>query len=166
MKSRQNLSLPITTYHFAHFIAEDRGVVRAETNLDRFDTTCLTWRHPRLSRERLSQLLFRCYREFFSSRHALHNLRNQRVRVGRRRIPEMMGNLAMSMFVRYCTWRRTHPMSGGMRRVRLDRAADYLSLRKKAYGFELAPLPRSMQLPVQESQLVHPEASQVSGHLS
>jgi hypothetical protein len=66
----------------------------------------------------------------------------------------MMGNLAMSCFVRYCAWRKMHPMSGGIVRVRLDRAADYLSLRKRTFGFELAPLPRNMQLPAAESQLV------------
>ena len=48
-----------------------------ETNLDRFDTTCLTWRHPSLSRERLSKLLFLCYRRFLSLRHALHNIKDE-----------------------------------------------------------------------------------------
>ncbi len=37
-----------------------------ERNLDRFDTSCLTWRHPEFSPERLSKLLFECYRDFFS----------------------------------------------------------------------------------------------------
>ncbi len=31
-----------------------------EKNLDRFDTTCLTWRHSSLSSRRLSELLFAC----------------------------------------------------------------------------------------------------------
>ena len=43
-------------------------------------------------------------------------------------------------------------MSGGVRRVRLDRVDDYLSLRKSAFGFEQAPLPRSLQLSADESQ--------------
>ena len=52
----------------------------------------------------------------------------------------------MSLFSRYCAWRQTHPMSGGIMRVRRDRVKDYLSLRKQACGFELAPLPRSLRL--------------------
>lgn len=48
-----------------------------EKNLDRFDTTCLTWRHPSLSRTRLSELLFECYRKFHSCRHALRNFKEQ-----------------------------------------------------------------------------------------
>jgi hypothetical protein len=44
-------------------------------------------------------------------------------------------------------------MSGGVRRVRLDRVNDFLSRRKEAYGFELAPLPLSLQLPTAERLL-------------
>src|SRR5207302_1813562 len=40
------------------------GVI-AERNLDRFDTTCLTWRHPHFTREKLESLLYRSYREFY-----------------------------------------------------------------------------------------------------
>jgi hypothetical protein len=61
-----------------------------------------------------------------------------------------MGTLAMSVFVRYCAWRRAHPMSGGVMRVRLDRASDFLSLRRRTFGFDLAPLPQSLQLPAAE----------------
>jgi hypothetical protein len=59
---------------------------------------------------------------------------------------ESVGITAMSLFNRYCAWRRTHPMSGGVMRVLRDRVDDYLSLRKEAYGFELVPLPRSLRL--------------------
>jgi hypothetical protein len=59
----------------------------------------------------------------------------------------------MSLFSRYCAWRQTHPMSGGVRRVRLDRVHDYLALRQQTFGFSLAPLPRSLQLPATESLL-------------
>ncbi len=51
------------TEQYDDFVAE--GLV-TENNLDRFDTTCLTWRHPHFSREQLAGLLFRCYRKFFS----------------------------------------------------------------------------------------------------
>lgn len=124
-----------------------------ETNLDRFDTTCLTWRHPSLSRERLSELLFQCYRRFFSARHTLQNVRTELHFPVQAKLKRAMGNLAMSFFNRYCAWRSMHPMSGGIRRVRLDGTSDFLSLRKATYGFELAPLPKSLQLPSSESQL-------------
>ena len=114
------------------------------------DTTCLTWRHPSLSRERLSELLFECYRKFFSLRHALRNAKSElRIR-SRGLLTKSAANMAMSLFSRYCTWRRTHPMSGGIQRVRLDAVDDFLSLRRDAFGFELAPLPQSLQLPSAE----------------
>jgi hypothetical protein len=132
------------------FMAE--GLIE-ENNLDRFDTSCLTWRHPSLSRQRLSELLFECYRRFNSWRHALGNAKDElSFRLGGK-MARSAGSLAMSLFTRYCAWRRTHPMSGGVRRVRLDSVADFLPLRQEAFGFELAPLPQSLQLPAAESRL-------------
>ena len=43
------------TEQYDDFLAE--GLI-TEKNLDRFDTTCLTWRHPHFSREQLAELLF------------------------------------------------------------------------------------------------------------
>ena len=137
------------TEQYDDFMAE--GLV-TEDNLDRFDTTCLTWRHPNFSREQLAGLLFRCYRKFYSSGHAVRNL----MHLGRRRnrvIVEAVGITAMSLFNQYCAWRRTHPMSGGVVRVRRDRVDDYLALRKEVFGFELVPLPRSLQLVAADSLL-------------
>jgi len=122
-----------------------------EKNLDRFDTTCLTWRHPCLSRERLSELLFECYRKFFSLRHALRNVKHEVSFGSRGVLARSAGNMAMSLFGRYCAWRRMHPMSGGITGVRLDRVNDFLSLRKETFGIESAPLPRSLALPAAES---------------
>jgi hypothetical protein len=59
----------------------------------------------------------------------------------------------MSLFSRYCALRRTHPMSGGIARVRLDRVKDFIRLRKETFGFELAPLPRSLQLSNADTRL-------------
>ena len=137
------------TEQYDDFLA--RGLI-AETNLDRFDTTCLTWRHPSLSRERLSDLLFQCYRRFYSASHTFQNVRTELGFGGRGKLTRAAGNLAMSQFNRYCAWRRIHPMSGGIRRVRLDSVADYQSFRTATYGFEQAPLPQSLQLPAAESQ--------------
>jgi hypothetical protein len=130
------------TEQYDEFVAQ--GLV-TEDNLDLFDTTCLTWRHPHFSRERLAGLLFRCYRQFFSTGHAVRNLRH----LGWPRsgvLAESVGITAMSLFTRYCAWRRTHPMSGGVMRVRRDRVDDLLALRQDAFGFERVPLPRSLPL--------------------
>jgi len=131
------------TEQYDDFLAQ--GLI-TEMNLDRFDTTCLTWRHPSLSHEQLSKLLFECYRKFFSWRHMLDNFRTDYFRSGRASLTDAMGSMAMSMFVRYSAWQRTHPMSGGVARVRRDVVNDYLPLRKETFGFELIPLPKSLQL--------------------
>lgn len=138
------------TEQYDDFLAE--GLI-TEMNLDRFDTTCLTWRHPCLSRERLSELLFDCYRKFFSLRHALRNTKDEVSFRSRGLLARSAANMAMSLFTRLCAARRTHPMSGGVRRVRLDSVKDYLPLRRRTFGFTQAPLPRSLQLPASESQL-------------
>ncbi len=131
-----------------------------ELNLDRFDTTCLTWRHPCLSAQQLSGLLFECYRKFYSLRHTLQNARNFRTRSGDRRWADQMGAMSMSLFVRYCAWQRRHPMSGGVRRVRRDCSDDYRSLRKSTFDFDLVPLPKSLKIPVEQTkQIALPEST-------
>jgi Radical SAM superfamily len=135
------------TEQYDEFMAE--GLV-TEDNLDRFDTTCLTWRHPCFSPEQLAGLLFRCYRKFFSSGHSVRNLMNLSWRRSGL-LAESAGITAMSLFNRYCAWRQVHPMSGGVMCVRRDRVDDFLPLRKDAFGFELAPLPRSLQLSAADS---------------
>ena len=137
------------TEQYNDFLAQ--GLV-TEKNLDRFDTTCLTWRHPNLSREQLAGLLYRCYREFYSWGHAA---RTAAALWLHRRRPwvESAEGLATSVFNRYCAWRRMHPMSGGVARVWLDGVKDFLSLRKETFGFELAPLPRSLQLSAADKRL-------------
>ncbi len=123
-----------------------------ERNLDRFDTTCLTWRHPNLSAEQLQTLLFSCYRQFFSTAHLVQNMRDLNYRnidVFR----QMLRTVAMTAFNRYSAWARMHPMSGGVRRAKLDRASDFRALRQDAYGFDLAPLPQSLQLHAEETTI-------------
>ncbi len=129
---------------------QERGLI-TEPNLDRFDTTCLTWRHPNLSSTRLSGMLYECYRRFTSVTHTWKNIRRRSPHHGRGTLMETIGSVAMSAFVRYCAWRRTHPMSGGILRVRRDRVSDYASLRRRCFGFELAPLPSSLRVPDEKS---------------
>lgn len=127
-----------------------------ERNLDRFDTTCLTWRHPNLTRQRLSELLFDCYRQFFSFEHTLQIVMSETRNRKRRLVGGSVGGIAMSIFNRYCAWRKMHPMSGGIGRVRLDSTDNYLRLRQRTFGFALAPLPKSIELP--EAELAHQPA--------
>jgi hypothetical protein len=134
------------TEQYDDFLA---GGLISETNLDRFDTTSLTWRHPNLSSVQLQDLLYSCYRKLFSGRHFLQNMRdfNYRQPSALRHALEQVG---MTVFNRYSAWKRTHPMSGGVGRVRLDRACDFGALRRDVYGFDLAPLPKSLQLQGEE----------------
>jgi hypothetical protein len=138
------------TEQYDDFMA--KGLV-TERNLDRFDTTCLTWRHPSFSPGQMSGLLFACYRRFYSLRHSLRNLWAPGRRAGWGILGEKVGNVAMALFSRYCAWRWTHPMSGGVGRVRLDCADDFLPLRKGTFGFDLAPLPRSLELSAADARL-------------
>ena len=137
------------TEQYNDFLAE--GLI-IEQNLDRFDTTCLTWRHPCFSRERFSESLFECFRKFFSLRHALQNVRDEMTLGIQRLLARSAGSMAMSLFNRFCAWRQTHPMSGGIMRILRDRATDLIALRKATFGIELAPLPRSLQLSAAKSQ--------------
>jgi len=131
------------TEQYDDFLEE--GLI-VEPNLDRFDTTSLTWRHPNLSHARLSRLLYECYSQFNSLGHSLKNIRNKNRKNGRGGFKEKLGSLAMSTFIRYCAWRQTHPMSGGVIRAKVDHVRNYMEFRKRVFGVDLAPLPKSLQL--------------------
>jgi hypothetical protein len=126
-----------------------RGLL-TERNLDRFDTTCLTWRHPQLTDEQLRDLLFRVYREFYSGPHVVTKLLR-----ARRRHVALLHGLAIWWFGRFAGRRRLHPMAGGIGRVRLDGVADYLPLRRKVFGFDLAPLPKNLALSPADAMINH-----------
>ncbi len=118
-----------------------------EENLDRFDGTSATWRHPNLPGERLADLLFASYRAFYTWRD-----------VGRRMARFVRGprdyRTGETLFAigghavqaRLAARRREHPMAGGIGRVRLDREDDYADLRRLVFGFSRAELPRSLAL--------------------
>ncbi len=108
-----------------------QGVI-TEPNLDRFDTTCSVWRHPSLSGERLEELLYHCYVDYY--RHLMQNHR------GEDRFPEF------TVFCRYVASMGIHPMAGGAGRIELDHLDSYLPLRRETFGFEHAPLPDSLPL--------------------
>lgn len=113
-----------------------------ETNLDRFDATTTTWRHPQISAPELEALLFECYRKFFTAgkimSSTLSTIRPKYLLAG------FLPGFGLPLFSRFSAGRRVHPMSGGVGRVRLDAAADYADFRKTRYGIDRAPLPVSL----------------------
>jgi hypothetical protein len=112
--------------------------------MDRYDATSTTFIHDRLAPEELYELLFECYRKFFTA--------GRTARVGARNIwrkhflNDFIPHVAFPLFSRYSAWRKTHPMSGGVGRVRLDWAADYAAFRRARYGVDIAPLPMNLEL--------------------
>jgi len=129
------------TEQYADFL--NRGLI-IEPNLDRFDTTCLTWRHPNLSCEELQYALFDCYRQFYTLRHAIAQTPYLPLDAGPLfETAEMIGAVA---FNRLWAANRIHPMSGGVGRLKIDNARELKDLRMRTYGFEHAPLPRNLDL--------------------
>ncbi len=132
------------TDQYADFRA--RGWI-TEENLDRFDGSSVTWRHPHLGSERWSELLFRCYREFYGVAGVAGRLR--RVLGGRwdhRTRGELFAVAGAAVQARLAVRARAHPMAGGIGRVRRDRAADYALLRRRTWGLDRVPLPDNLEL--------------------
>jgi Radical SAM superfamily len=125
-----------------------------ELNLDRFDGTTVTWRHPRLPAARLTELLFACYRGFYAwpgvARRTLRFARGSRdFRTGE----TLYAVAGSALQARIAVRNRAHPMAGGTWPVRVDRAEDYRHLRRQVFGLELAPLPRSLALSHADEEL-------------
>ena len=132
------------TEHYDELLAA--GLV-TERNLDRFDATCPTWRHPNLGDAELSALLARAYREFYALPDAA--AKSLRWAWRKRRSRNVLLKIAVaaySLVSRYAVARGMHPMAGGIGRVARDGAEDHAALRRRAYGFALAPLPQSLPL--------------------
>lgn len=110
-----------------------------EINLDRFDGSCATWTHPRLSRERLEELLYRSYTQYYG-----FLLKNGG-------LPD--DDLRFAVFSRYTAGLRRHPMAGGYDRIRVDALPDYVALRRETYDINFAPLPESLRLSVDDEAL-------------
>ncbi len=116
-----------------------------DDNLDHFDGSLSVWHHPNLNAGELKDLLYYCYREFFSVPNILARAIHQRW--FHFPYPTSIILPSHSMFGRYTGYAQRQPMSTGIRPVLLDRAADYAQLRRKTFGFDLAPLPRNLLLP-------------------
>jgi len=123
------------TEQYKDFLA--KGLI-TEENLDRFDGTCPTWAHPNLSWPEWQELFRKCFRGFYSFKHAA----TFQPKGGITR-SEMWKRTA---FAWWCTYNGQHPMSGGLGRKRIDHVSDYINLRRRTFGFDLAPLPNCLQL--------------------
>ena len=111
----------------------------SESNLDRFDTTYPTWSHPNISHERLLELLYQCYVNYYSFLLRTPGLSDE--------------DRLMATFSRYSASQRMHPMAGGIDRIFVDAAADYATLRRATYGIDMAPLPDNLPLSTGDEKL-------------
>lgn len=109
-----------------------RDDLLVDTNLDRYDTTCLTWNHPHMSREEVADWLFWCYERFYASL----------LRKGS--TSDEQRNLAVFNYL--SAKQRMHPNAGGLRKTRLDTVDDYIDHRIRQYGYDQVPLPDSLTL--------------------
>lgn len=120
-----------------------------ERNLDRFDATCSTWRHPHLSASELEHLLGDCYRRFYALPRSVW--RSARWYWSHRHSDNVLLRIATgaySFLSRYAVAQGFHPMAGGVGRVRIDRLDDYQGLRRGIFGCDLIPLPDSRRMPL------------------
>ena len=118
-----------------------------EKNLDRFDGTCVTWRHPNLSKAELERLLFASYSSFYRSRDVARKLGRLAFRLrDNRRFAALFAVSGFSAMSRLGAARGRHPMAGGVGRVRRDRAEDYAKLRRRVFRLDQVPLPKSLTL--------------------
>lgn len=140
-----------------------RGLI-TERNLDRFDASALTWEHPNLSNEELQELVFHCYREFFTTIDSLRKGWGAFRRAHRVARSTMIVNvLAHSLVSRYAARKGLRvfralgesslELSAGVGRRTLDHVSDYLPLRRKTYDIELAPLPDNLELSNHDEKL-------------
>jgi radical SAM superfamily enzyme YgiQ (UPF0313 family) len=125
-----------------------------ETNLDRYDATCPTWRHPHLGADELRELLIHCHRRFYRTAdvvtktvRSLARARDFRWRSIAWAVP------GFSMICRLGTYRRPYPTVGGLGVRCVDHVESHLPLRRRFYGFELAPLPQNLELSEYDRQL-------------
>lgn len=131
----------------------DQGLI-TERNLDRFDATSVVWRHPRLQPARLLELMFEAYRGSCRAPIVLGKLWRSAARRWDFRTPAELFSIAgYAAQARLAAGAGTHPMAGGLHRVRRDRATDYVELRRRKFGYEQVPLPRSLALSAGDQRL-------------
>lgn len=131
----------------------EQGLI-TERNLDRFDGTCVTWRHPHLEPRQRQELLLRCYPGFYSGRDmAAKILRWAFGRWDFRTTSALLSVVGYASLQRVAVAQGEHPMSGGSGGVRLDKAAEYLHLRRDLFSYDLVPLPQSLALSPHDEEI-------------
>ena len=105
-----------------------------------------------MTAESLRAALYRSYRRFWSVPHVLGWAPTWYRWMGRE-----LGTLtvAAALFHRLAGSLRFHPMSGGVGRLRLDGARDFAHLRRRYFGCDQVPLPRSAALSPKDEALNH-----------
>src|SRR5262249_9684372 len=94
-------------------------------------------------------LLFHCYTEFY--RDVELPAPDQLVKMARWPERDRLQSLAklsierFAVFSRLAVAARRHPMAGGIFEARFDGLADYIDLRRRLYGFDIAPPPRMIR---------------------
>ena len=129
------------TEQYADFLKA--GIIYDDPNLDRFDATCETWKHPHFSPGTLQKFLNWCYQEV----NSVPRLLRRTVAPGWKwSITSRLYYLALTAYGRWVAAHGVHPMSGGVGQKRLDHVSSYLALRKEDYGFIHRPLPENRPL--------------------
>jgi radical SAM superfamily enzyme YgiQ (UPF0313 family) len=139
------------TEQYAEFRAQ--GLI-SESNLDRFDGACVTWRHPNLAPARWGETIYDCYREFYGAADAARKV--GRILARRRDFRTNAAVLSVTGYTaqsRLAAVRRSHPMAGGIGRVRRDHRDAYLPLRRRTFDCEQVPLPVNLALAPADEEL-------------
>lgn len=126
------------TEQYAEFLKS--GAI-TERNLDRFDATFPTWTHPNLSHEKLLDLLYHCYINYYGFLLRTASLLDEDKRI--------------AIFGRFSASQRMHPMSGGVDRLCVDQLDEYIELRRGVFDVELVPLPATLSLSANDAALNH-----------
>jgi hypothetical protein len=110
-----------------------------EQNLDRFDTSCVTWAISDLPRHYIEDMLYQCYVRYYGYLLRDRGLSDEDKRG--------------AIFMRYTAGQRMHPMAGGIDKLRIDTIENYADLRRVTYDIDLAPLPDSLALSMHDNNL-------------
>lgn len=112
----------------------EQGIIY-EKNLDRFDAHTPTFHHDHIAPAKLQDLLFEGYKDFYKDAMQKH----------RARIDKETRNYMV--FCRRSAMNRMHPMSSGLGSVQVDKARDYVDLRRIIFDVgPLLPLPKNLEL--------------------
>ena len=112
----------------------------------------------------MSELLLRCYREFYAdielpAPDKLAKMARWPQRDGLQSLAKLSTE-RIAVFSRLAVAAGRHPMAGGVFEARCDGVSDYVDLRRRLYGFDLAP-PAGMLRPTVDAHWpsAHPAAA-------